>query len=350
LNHIKASIWDQTLTDVLKEFPKSTYKLNHGDLVVRFFNGSEIYLTGFDDKERIEKNLGREFCMIYFNECSTINYNAVLLSQSSLAQNIPGLKNKVLYDMNPPPPTHWTYKLFIEKLEPKTGEPLKHPDNYKYLLMNPMDNPYLSEDFLETLDALPDRERRRYKFGEFVKPEGAIYDEFNIETHSIPISQLPQMEDFAVGIDNTGNNLAAILIGFAGSNVYILDEYTAYRQSMSEFNATIYYKWAQYSYIAYPDPAAGPLNDLITNASKTDNAVEPGINYIRELIEDKRLFVVLKSDGTVRCPDLIAEIDSYRYDDKGRIIKEDDHLCDSLRYCIYSHAKYGGSIIQRLEA
>jgi len=79
-----------------------------------------------------------------------------------------------------------------------------------------------------------------------------------------------------------------------------------------------------------------------------DNAVAPGINYIRELMEFGKFFVVIR-DGSPVCPQLLVEIDSYRYDDKGRIIKVADHLLDALRYGIYSHAVYGGSLIQTFE-
>lgn len=347
LNHIKSSVWDQTLKDVLKEYPRGSYKLNHSDLTVKFFNDSEINLVGYDDKERIEKNLGREFCIIYNNECSTLSYDAILLAQSSLAQNIPGLKNKMYYDQNPPSPTHWTYKLFHEKVEPKSGDPLEYPEEYQYLLMNPMDNPHLSSDFIRTLDALPDRERRRYKYGEYVKPEGAIYSEFDVNTHTIEYENLPTFEYFTVGIDNTGTNFAAILIGWAGESLYVLDEYTAYRETMQNFDATIWYKWGQYSYVAYPDPAAAQLNDLVTNMAPADNAVEPGINYLKQKMQDNHFFLVRK-DNRITTPQLMAELDSYRYDEKGRILKENDHLLDGLRYGTFSHAKYGGSILREV--
>lgn len=346
LNHVKASMWNQTLRDVLQAYPSETYRKYPGDLYLSIKTKPESIITfgGFDDKERIEKQLGQEFAIIYANECSTISYDAILLSQSSLAQNIPGFKNKFYYDMNPPAPTHWTYKLFIQKLDPKKEEPLKRPNNYKHLLMNPMDNPYLDPDYLETLEDLPDRERRRYKYGEFVKTEGAIYDSFDINKHTVDIEELPPIEYYTVGIDNSGTNFAAILIGWAGENVYILDEYSAYRETMQNFDATIQHKWRQYGYVAYPDPAAAQLNDLIWNVAKTDNAVDPGINFILDKITNNQ-FYMLKINGRVNALQLLSEMDSYRRDDKGRIVKENDHNVDAMRYGIYSHARYGASIL-----
>ena len=350
-SHAKASLWDETISDILASYNELYYgsntiidKINNTELVITFVNKSKIYIAGLDDRERVEKVLGREFAIMFLNECSQIAYDSFNITKTRLAQNIEGFKNKMFFDENPPAPTHWTHKLFIEKIEPKTGEPLKSPEKYTSMLMNPMDNlDNLSEDYIETLKSLPERERRRFLLGEFVKVEGAIYDKFSLADSSV--TTIPSIEYYTVGVDNTGNNLAAVLLGFAGENIYVLDEYAAYRANMSEFNATIYKMWSGYNYVCYPDPAAGPLNDLLWNAMPADNAVAPGINYIREKIEFGKFKILIK-DGVPVCPGLLIELDSYRYDDKGRIVKVDDHYCDSLRYGIYSHAVYGGSIIQ----
>ena len=45
-------------------------------------NGSEIWLAGLDDKERVEKILGSEFVTIYHNEASQIPYNSYVMTES----------------------------------------------------------------------------------------------------------------------------------------------------------------------------------------------------------------------------------------------------------------------------
>jgi phage terminase large subunit len=344
LSHVKASIWNQTLPDVLKHY-KGTFKLNHSELIVRFWNGSTISLGGFDDKERIEKQLGLEYAIIYANECSTIAYDAILLAHSSLAQVIPGFKNKMYYDMNPPPPTHWTHRLFIEKIDPKSkNDQVPNPEDYVTIKMNPMDNPNLDQSYIDGLDNLPDRERRRYKYGEFVKLEGAIFDKLDLDTHVIDIEDLPQMEYFTVGSDITGTNFAAILIGWSGESIYILDEFFAHRESITNFNRQLYQAWSQYDYINYCDPAAAQLIDEMWNGIPADNSVQAGLDFLLTKIENNQLFI-LRKNKIINVPQLISELDSYRYDDKGRIIKENDHGTDSLRYGAYSHARFGGSIL-----
>lgn len=343
-SHAIATLWNQTFVDVAKTYyalypDKTLFTFKQGEHIVRFVNGSEIVLAGLDDAERLEKILGGEYGIIYLNECSMIKYQAVTMCKTRLAQNIQGFRNKFLFDENPPSPKHWSYKMFIQHIEPKTDEPLDKQE-YVSMLINPKDNLVnLPEDYIKTLESLPDRERRRFLFGEFVKVEGAVYNKFDID--KMGITSLPPMEYYSVGIDNTGNNMAAVLIGWAGGNVYVLESYAAFRMSMTEFNTTIVNMWGKYGYIAYPDPAAGQLNDLISFCGKADNAVEPGLNYIRELMENSRFFIVVD-----KCQGLIDEMESYRYDDNGRILKVDDHLCDAMRYGVYSHAIYGGSLLQ----
>ncbi len=277
-SHAKSSIWGETIKSVLRKYRNlygaALFKVNESDLLVTFKNGAELHVAGLDDAERMEKILGREFAIIYLNECSQISYDAVTMCKTRLAQVIPGFKNKMLYDENPPAPTHWTHRYFIEKIDPKSGDPITDAD---YIFINPADNmANLDPDYIKTLESLPDRDRRRFLYGEFVKIEGAIYDSFG-DKNIIDYEDVPPIEYFTVGVDSTGNNLAAILVGWAGDNIYLLDEYSAYRAPITEFANTIYTMWGQYDYIAYCDPAAGALNDYFHNSTPADNSVAPGM-------------------------------------------------------------------------
>lgn len=351
LAHVKSSIWQETLYDVLqsycREYPDIIlYTLNSTDLRVMFPNGSEIHLAGLDDKDRVEKVLGRQFGIIYLNECSQIDYNVVNIVKTRLAQKIIGFKNKLIYDQNPPNPMHWSYKVFISGLDPKTDEPLKNLDNYAYLLMNPKDNlENLPDDYIETLEALPERERRRFLYGEFVSVEGAIFDKLDMTKVKIDIKDLPSFESFAVGMDNNASaRMASVLIGFCGEDVYILDEYNAARVTHSQFNEETYNRWAQYNPLCYPDPAAGAFNDYVWNVQKSLNEVQPGINTIREKIEFGKIFFATR-DGELTAPILSKQMLGYHLDDNNRIYKHDDDSIDAFRYAVHTHYKVGGSIL-----
>lgn len=59
-NHAKTSVWSDTLPKVLKLcFPSLRVRFDKTDFYVELPNGSQVWIAGLDDKERVEKILGR---------------------------------------------------------------------------------------------------------------------------------------------------------------------------------------------------------------------------------------------------------------------------------------------------
>jgi phage terminase large subunit-like protein len=177
-NHVKTSIWHDTLPKVLGLcFSEILVKWNKTDFFIEFTNGSQIWFGGLDDSKRVEKILGNEYSTIYLNECSQIEWPSVNVVLTRLAEKTT-LKNKMFYDCNPPSRAHWTYKLFIQKVDPVTNIDLELSDNYVSLLMNPCDNlANINEDYIAgVLCSLSERERKRFELGEFLSDvEGALW-------------------------------------------------------------------------------------------------------------------------------------------------------------------------------
>jgi len=295
-------------------------------------NGSEIWVGGLDDKDRVEKILGNEYSTVYFNEISQIAYDGIEVGLTRLAEKSK-LTNRAYYDCNPPSPLHWAHKLFIEGINPKDGEPVKNPGMYAHMLMNPDDNrDNLPEGYIENvLDNLSARQRKRFRYGEWVKAEGVIYEAFT-DAHIIPCQDLPQIERYVVGLD-FGLNMAAVLIGRAGDNIYVIDDMGAYNATASAFSYEMDSRW-DYD-IAYCDPAGGERIQEIAYGDKANNSVDPGIDYINAAIESGRFFVCEQAHG------VLGEIYDYRRDEKERVVKENDHYMDAMRYGIFSEAQYG---------
>lgn len=175
-NHAKTSIWYDTLPKVLDLcFPELKVKWNKADWFVEFPNGSQIWLGGVDDKERVEKILGNEYSTIYLNECSQIAYDAVTTLQTRLAENS-GLALRMWYDFNPPSKKHWTYRYFVEGINPDDLK--KMEAKIPFLIMNPADNlANLPPSYLKRLERLPKRQRDRFLEGKFtLDTEGALWD------------------------------------------------------------------------------------------------------------------------------------------------------------------------------
>jgi Phage terminase large subunit len=86
-NHAKTSVWSDTLPKVLKLcFPGLAVRFDKTDFYVDLPNGSQIWIAGLDDKDRVEKILGQEYATLYFNESSQIPWGSVETAMSRLAQ------------------------------------------------------------------------------------------------------------------------------------------------------------------------------------------------------------------------------------------------------------------------
>lgn len=247
-NHIKTSIVYDTFPKVMAiAFPGIEYKLNKTDWFVTLPNKSEIWFGGLDDKERTEKILGNEYVTIYLNECSQISWQSVGTVITRLAQQINmmidgcetvPLLPRLYFDCNPPNKLHWTYKLFIKKVDPDTGLELANPDNYVSVQMNPIDNvENLSSSYLETLAGLGSKLRRRFELGEFAdaNPDG-LFSEENIDKWRHLDRDLPQMLRIVIAVDpsgadetdNEGNDAIGIVVAGLGmdGNCYVLEDCT----------------------------------------------------------------------------------------------------------------------------
>ncbi len=231
-NAVKQSIGLDTMPKFYElSLGRKPYLYNKGDGVFRLCNGSEIWLLGLDDEERVDKILGKEFASIYFNECSQISYSSVETALTRLAQKCPGIMNKAYYDCNPPGKSHWTYKQFVEGIDPKERRPLKNPKDYAAMLMNPADNSEnLPADYIESLGNLSLRQRQRFLEGLFANDmEGALWKQFWIDDSRV--LRAPELKRTVVAIDpavssneeSAETGIVAAGLGVDG-DIYILED------------------------------------------------------------------------------------------------------------------------------
>lgn len=246
-NAIKASVVLDTFPKVMRlAFPNVTYKIDKTDWYAKFPNGSEIWFAGLDDAERAEKVLGMEFATLYFNECSQIPYQSLQTAITRLAQQVEQvidgearpLKPRVFYDMNPPGKSHWTYRQFVQKVDPETKQPVAKPGDYASFKINPNDNrDNVAEDYLETLDGMSAKMRKRFRDGEFGEDvAGALFSDEVIEKWRVIGDGLPDMVRLVVGVDPSGagdadnadNDSIGIVAAGLGTdgNCYVLEDAT----------------------------------------------------------------------------------------------------------------------------
>lgn len=257
-NHAKTSVWSDTLPKVLKLcFPGLRVRFDKTDFYVELPNGSQIWIAGLDDKERVEKILGQEYVTLYFNESSQIPWGSVEMAMSRLAQKCAlspqiaaatgreFLALKAYFDCNPPSKLHWSYQLFRAKVKPGTKEALPRPDDYAEMKVNPSDNAdNLPSEYFEVLASMSAAKRLRFEAGEWASDvNGALWALEDREApdgkvmpglDSLRVAKAPEMRRIVVAVDPSGtrgdgggDDIGIVVAGLGiDGHAYVLEDGT----------------------------------------------------------------------------------------------------------------------------
>lgn len=272
---------------------------------------------------------------------------------------------------NPDSPAHWFKVNFLDRCVPGHRQYLPDWRVWKFLLD---DNPQLSE---ARKDAIR-RENtglfyRRNVLGEWVAAEGAIYDMWNPDVHTIPWDDLPEMRELiAVAIDyGTTNPTVAGILGISAEHdplgrptprLFLVDEWTfdskleQRKLTDSELSHALRTWLTTEEHLprdTFPrmqprftilDPSAASFRvqlqqDGLT-ATAADNEVLYGIRTVASLLGAGKLLIARPTDAHPDrgCPTTIAEAPAYAWDPKATLAGEDkpikvaDHGLDQLRY------------------
>lgn len=176
-------------------------------------DAAEVWVSGLNDEKALEKVLGNEYDTIYMNEASESTYKAFTLLETRLAKTTQMLSGKPLsqrfyVDLNPTVRQHWTYRLWIDGINPEDNSPVDR-SRYGHVIVNPTDNSAnLSPEYLATLRALPERARKRFFDGQYsADDDNALWRREWINKHRVypkPGRLFPegvQMIRVAVAID-----------------------------------------------------------------------------------------------------------------------------------------------------
>ncbi len=253
-----------------------------------FANGSEIWLGGLNDDKAVEKMLGREYATIHGEEVSEWPYRWFTLLRSRLAQvctTIEGteLSQRFYGSLNPTTRMHWTYRLWIEGMDPQDEVPIDRAQ-YGHHVINPYDNKInLTADYLADLESLPERQRKRFLHGEYVSDDdnalwrreyfhrSTLREDGNwpVQMRRIVVAVDPAVSS-EPGSDETG--IVAVGLGVDGLGYVLADESGRYRPE----------EWARRAVSLYQslgaDRIIGEVNnggDLIEAAIRAQNPSVP---------------------------------------------------------------------------
>lgn len=209
--------------------------------------------------------------------------------------------------------------------------------------------PHVSQEYIDdVLSKYPPNEQKARREGIPSQGKGAVYpidkDDFVIE----PIKKQPWWRK-AYALDVGWNKTAAVFGAYDpdADIVYIYAEYYRGRAEPAVHAEAIRLRYPPNTELrGVVDPHAGDSNaqsgkSLMQVYRKehglkmipAENAVEPGIHKVWSMLTTGRLKIFST------CVNLLEEMESYRRDEDGKIVKENDHLCDALRYFVMTGLK-----------
>jgi PBSX family phage terminase large subunit len=347
---IEMSFFDRTLKDYLKEFiPKELYSIRESDLKIVFANGSEILCAGLDDKDRVEKILGNEYLTIFVNEATQVAYDTIMMLITRLAQRVRDRDdshfgvNKMVLDCNPRSKRHWLYNWGVLFRDPYSKERLVNAHEHCMIHWTPYDNiKHLGQDFIDTLDAMEERMRRRMLLGEWVSGEGAVFTEFDDEVHIVAPFRIPKNWNVYMAIDFGFNHpFGCVWVAVSPDDeMYVFNTFRKREKTTSE-NADVILeynrKYGVHPKVIWADHSAGDRRTLAQKNLRTKLAkknVVQGIDAIKDRLSGKRPRLYIFDT----CMDLVDEISGYQWLDdnansaRDAVVKLEDDLLDCLRY------------------
>lgn len=204
-------------------------------------------------------------------------------------------------------------------------------------ILNPA---YPKEEFERAKATSPDWKFRMFYLGQFARPEGLVYQDFDPGKHVVKPFEIPASWRRVIGVDFGYNNpTAAVWLAISPDGiVYAYREYYQRNKLPEESGKEIQQlsKDDRIELVACDpsEPASIERYRRIGLPARAGyNAVKEGIEAVIALMKSNRFFVF---QGLVN---LLDEIENYRWAEKQEQLKDEpvkeyDHAVDALRYAI----------------
>ena len=219
--------------------------------------------------------------------------------------------------------------------------------NYDVIQFPSIENPaYPREEFERARRDLPDWMFRMFYMGEFAKPEGLVYQDFNPSVHVVEPFDIPKNWTRIVGVDFGYNNPFAVLwLAIDGdNNIYVYREYYEREKLPKEAGEDIVrLSKGEMIDAVICDPSRPEgmedLRRLGLPVQAADNSVLTGIQRVTEKLKARQLFVFRGLQNTLN------EFEAYSWKvingaQSEQPVKEFDHSMDALRYAIMYITEY----------
>lgn len=298
--------------------PRGAYKFNKIDQTITL-NGlnSCIYLMGVDD---IMKVRSMNLSFVAVDEASELDENEWIELMGRLRSEHGS--RRIVGATNPASPSHWLYNRFFVNTKPSRLA----------IKSTSLENPHLPKDYLDSLKEMPESLYNRFVLGEWIALENVIYSQFNRDKH-LKHREHGEFNSYMLGVDFGFTCPCALtLLGVDGdSNIHLLEEQKESKLLIGKI-VELAERYHKLEPIVIVDPSAPALIAEFEkngfNVKKADNSVDSGIARFQNYLQKN------KFSAEPSCLEFIKEIENYIYDKNGKPVKFNDHIMDSIRYCL----------------
>ncbi|MCK4521409.1 MAG: PBSX family phage terminase large subunit [Nanoarchaeota archaeon] len=310
--------------------------------------GRKIFTYGANDERAEGKIRGLTAAGSYCDEITLYpeSFWKMLLSRNRVGGA------KIFGTTNTDNPLHWLKVDFLDRIKELSLA------SFHFGLE---DNIFLPADYIENIKKeYTGLWFMRFILGLWVAAEGAIYDFFDEDIHTI--KQAPEADYYVVGVDyGTQNPCVFLLFGVKNRpthgqpKIWCEKEYYYHGKKAQKQKTDSQYARDFKNFLGdikpraiYIDPSATSFiaqlkSKSIFNIKTADNDVDNGLRLQATMLQ-KRSYKICQS-----CPMTIKEYYGYIWDQKASLRgldkpkKENDHTKDAERYALYT--KFGGKVL-----
>ena len=251
---------------------------------ITFHNGSQFIFMAesYDTDKELNRFRGLEINGAFIdeaNEIQEVTFDKIIERAGSWFHS-PGCPTKIIMTANPT--NNWLKKRIYDKWRED-----KLPEGYAYIPAKIYDNPYIPEEYMQSLKMLP-----RYQYEVFVegnwdlqlKTGGEFYKCFELDKHVQPTRYNPALPLHISWDDNVNPYLPAGVFQIEGKEVRMIDEILG-----ESPNNTI--KAVCREIIRkYPNHDTGMFIYGDATAQKEDTKLEKGYNFYRLVLDNLKQY------------------------------------------------------------
>lgn len=296
-------------------------EFNRSEKRLDFPNGSTVFLDSADNDRKIQRLRGPSIGWFWMDEAATIDKRAwdILIGRLRDGDYLNAAVTTT------PKGYNWIHDRFVDADD---TEVIRGVPSHS--------NPHLPDEYDEITGEYDGSFYEQEVLGQFTEFEGQIYPWFG-EEHIVETP--PETYDEVIyGVDWGHNNPATILALVRDSETWtVVEEWYETRRTVNDHSRALedmQERWGPGT--AYCDPSEPANIDQFQrdgfDATKATNDVTPGIQHVSSMRDRLR--------AVASCQNLRNELSQYQYkgDDSDKPEKMNDHLADSLRYALYTHA------------